>query len=286
MVLGSALGYATLPTLARVTFDHGADPLGVLALRFALAAPVLGVWVLLRHDADALRRAAPLILPATGLYFLQTLTFFEAIAEMGAVLSVLLLFSYPLVVAATAGFVLDERVSAPILAIVAAGSVGVGLSVGFGGRLTLLGVLLASASSLLFAAFFLIVKRAMSTTGIDGVGVTVLVYVFCALGFPLLAVVAGGSLPDDGDGWLAALTMALVATLAASLLLFSGLRHLSATAAGLVSAAEPTIAVAIAAIALGEGVTAVQVGGMALVAASIGALAFLPDAEQPTPPVP
>jgi drug/metabolite transporter (DMT)-like permease len=272
MIVGSAACFATLPTLAKVAFDHGGDTHGVLLLRFVVAAPVVGVWVWRRRSGEAIRRAMPLIVPGAVLYMLQTLTFFEAVDRMGAVLSVLILFAYPLIVAVAAPFAVGEPFGLARLGIVIVGSIGVALSIGYGGHPSTAGVLLASASAVLFAAFFLVVKRALEIPGVDGLSVTALVYVVCVLGFAVLALVGGASLPRDGGGWLAVAGIATFGTIMATVLLFVGMSRLSASAAGLLTAVEPPLSVLLAAVALAEPVHRSQIAGMALLAAAVLAL--------------
>lgn len=274
MVLASAAGYATLPALVKVSYEHGADSLGILAVRFGFSAPILLAWVWLRRTGTSMRAAIPALAFPAVLYFLQTLTFFESLARMSAVLSVLVLFSYPLMVAAGGALFLGESLTGRATALVVIGSVGVALSVGFGGDPDALGIVLAFASAVLFASFFLLAKRLLSRSDLDGVTLTATTYIVCGAGFPLLMAVHGGSVPHDGEGWLAVSVIAVFGTVFAAVLLYEGLRHLSAGVASMLSAAEPPIAVALAALLLAEPVAATQIVGMAVVVVTLALLSY------------
>lgn len=275
LVLASAVCYATLPALVKYAYEHGADAAGVLALRFGIAAPILIGWVLVWRSGAEVRRALRVLALPAVIYFVQTYAFFETIARMSAVTAVLILFAYPLLVAVGGAFFLGEELTRQTLGLIALGLVGVVLSVGIGGDATAAGVVLGITSSVSFAAFFLMAKRVMSTSDVDGVTLTALSYTVSGLGFPVVLLFTGASVPSDGSGWLAVGIIALVGTVASAVLLYSGLRHLSAATAGMLSAAEPPVAVALAAVLLAEPVAPTQIAGMAIVVVALGALSYL-----------
>jgi DME family drug/metabolite transporter len=163
--------------------------------------------------------------------------------------------------------------------------VGVALSVGFSGHADALGLTLGLVSALLFAVYFLIAKRTLSTTDLDGVTLTAVTYIAAAVGFPVLMLATGASLPSDTDGWLSVVTIALVGTVVGAVLLFSGLRYLDAGTASMLSAAEPPVAVGLAALLLSEPVASTQIIGMAVVVFTLGMLGYL-AARTPAPEVP
>jgi drug/metabolite transporter (DMT)-like permease len=271
LVLCSAVGYATLPTLLKVAYDHGADPLGVLVPRFAIAAPPLVLYLAARGRAGAMRAAAPAAaLPAT-IFLLQSLTFFEAVDRVSASLAVLLLFTYPLIVAAGAWAVLGERMTRGGVAIAVAGSVGIALSVGVSGDANVAGVAFGLASGALFAVFLVVSKRALSSR-VDAVTLTALVYAAMALGYLVMGLAAGMRIPGDAVGWLAVVGVAALGTTAPTVLLLSGLHHLTAGAAAMLSVVEPVVAVVLAAALLGEVLEPLQVAGIAIVVTALAAL--------------
>lgn len=275
MVLASAVCYATLPALVKLAYQHGADSVGVLAMRFGISAPILLAYVLLRRPRAGVRAAIPALVFPALIYFFQTLTFFESLAHMSAVIAVLILFSYPLMVSAGGALFLGERLTPLTIVLIGAGAAGVALSVGFGGHASVAGVALGFTSALLFAVFFLIAKQRLSTTTLDGVTLTAITYILGGLGFPALMLVTGANGPSDTLGWLLVSAIAVIGTVAGAVLLFSGLRYLSAGTASMLSAAEPPVAIALAALLLAEPVAASQIAGMAIVAVALGTLGYL-----------
>jgi drug/metabolite transporter (DMT)-like permease len=274
LVLAGATCYAVLPALVKVSYEHGADSRGLLALRFAIAAPIL-LAVGARHRPRASWAALPAVAVPSALYFFQTLTFFESLAQMSAVAAVPILFSYPLLVAIGGAVVLGNPLPRRSVALIVLGSIGVYLSVGFTGSVTTLGVVLAIASAVLFALFFLSAKRLLTSEVLDGLTFTTLTFTVTGVAFAALWIVSGGSSPTDGVGWAAVLAIAGVGTAVAAVLLYSGLPHLDAGTAAMLSAAEPPLAVVLAAVLLKESVGPVQVTGILIVVVALAGLSYL-----------
>lgn len=284
MVLGGSVGYALLPPLAKIAYDHGADASGLLALRFAIAAPLLVVLAIAQRPGGlswgALRVAA---VPAT-LFFLSTWTFFESLGRMSAVIATVVVLSYPIMVAVGGALVLGERLTRTRAALVSIGSLGVVLSAGISGRASVSGLVLASLSTVLFSCFFVRMKQVMAQGRVDGLTLTACVSLLAGAGYVLLFAVQGGSLPADTAGYAATLGIAIFATVVAAALLYSGLHHLDAGTAAMLGAVELPLAVVLTATLLAEPIAPLQVVGMAVVLVTVGGLSY--DATQPAQGIP
>lgn len=90
----------------------------------------------------------------------------------------------------------------------------------------------------------------------------------------------------SGNQWLFLLLFSLLSVLAPFAFFFAGLQHLEPTRAIVVSCLEPVFAIVIAAIALGEGLSSLQILGIVFVLAAI-TIVQLPDRRSPQamPPV-
>lgn len=271
-MLGAAFAYATLPVCTKVAYDHGADPIGILVVRFAVAAPALTAIVAARGARPRARPPrATAVAGLTALFFVQTWTFFLSLEHMAAVLSVLLLFLYPILVWWGAGRALDEPLTRSGALVAVAGTAGVALSVGISSHATAAGVGFGLTSAVTFAAYMLGSKRAI-VRGADGLALAAAVYAGAAACYVALALVHGVGFPADLTGWAAVAGTTLGGTLTAGVLFTLALSRLPAGPASIVSAAEPAMAVALAAAVLGESMRPLQILGMCILCAAIGSL--------------
>jgi drug/metabolite transporter (DMT)-like permease len=86
----------------------------------------------------------------------------------------------------------------------------------------------------------------------------------------LASVMHGGPrLTFGADGWAWLVAIAVVSTVAAILCFFAGLARVGPSVASILSTLEPVVTVALAAIAFGESLGAVQVVGGALVLGAV-----------------
>lgn len=90
-----------------------------------------------------------------------------------------------------------------------------------------------------------------------------------ALVYGAMAFGGGLALPATATGWAAVLAIALFSTLLAILGFFKGMEKLGAADASTLSTLEPLITLALAALVLGEAVTALQLAGGGLIMAAV-----------------
>jgi drug/metabolite transporter (DMT)-like permease len=129
-------------------------------------------------------------------------------------------------------------------------------------------------SAALFTTFFLSAKRLLANSMLDGLTFTTLTFAVTGVGFPALLVVSGGSPPADRVGWIAVLIIAVVGTAIAAVLLYSGLPHLDAGTAAMLSAAEPPLAIVLAAVLLNEHIRTIQAVGVLVVVVALAGLSY------------
>lgn len=272
-MVGGATAYALTPTFAKVAYDHGGSPLGLLVVRFPVAAALLlGVLAWRRRERTVPLRSR-LLAATVVVYCGQTLTFFEALDRMDAAPTSLILYLYPALVTAAGVLLLGEPLRARAAIALPVTLVGVALSVGLEGHPDRAGVALAVTSAVFYATYFLLVKAQLSR-GAQPLELTALVYAGAAVAYVLLAATTGEArLPSGAGAWGAVAATIAISTVAASLLTFAGLRRLAAPTAAMVATVEPVVAVACAAVALGERPEALQLVGGALVLAALVLLA-------------
>jgi drug/metabolite transporter (DMT)-like permease len=275
MVLGSSAAFALLPPLAKIAYDHGADPRGLLALRFGVGAPVFIALVGARRRTALSLNAFPVAALPSLLFFCSNWAFFGSINRTSAVIAVLVFFSYPILVALGGSVFLGERLTAVSGGLILLGAVGVYLSVGVTGTASASGMALAATAAFAFACFFLRAKQLLAARRLDGIALTAWTTIFAGVGFPILMVVSGGAFPDDAPGYLAIAAIALLGTAVAGTLLYTGLDYLDAGTAAMLTAIEPPLTVVFTVLLLSEDVTSAQLAGLGVVLVSITGLGYL-----------
>lgn len=283
LALTSATCFGVMPVLAKVAYDDGAEPVGVLAVRFALAAVLLLALARVRREPlPRGRTAATLVgLGAVG-YVGMSLCYFFALERISAGLTALLLYFYPALVVVLGALILRRRPRGAVVACVAVATIGTVLTIGpvQGGQA--FGVVLGLGSALVYAAYIVISSR------VHGVGPFATAATVMAAGAVVMGVLAGATrprLPEAPEAWLALAGVALVGGVLAVSTFFAALALLGPTDTAVISTVEPVVSIGVAAVVLGERLGPVQVTGGAVVLAAVAVLARLrpAPAEAPVP---
>ncbi len=111
LCLAAAASFALQPLLVKLAFDSGASVVSVGALRFALAAAVLGLLARRSLAVAPLRILLPPFVLGLTLYGLETGLFFASLERIDVSLASLLMCSYPAIVVAGAVLLGRERAS-------------------------------------------------------------------------------------------------------------------------------------------------------------------------------
>lgn len=257
-------------------------------LRLVFAVLVLLPWMMLarRRSLRVERRDIGdfLVLGLFGVAAVQG-SYYFAIARLGVGLAILLQYLAPTLIV-----LWDVLRGRPVRAIIwgsiACALLGTMMLVGAVDPSVLradpLGWGVGFASALIFAFYILRTKRALARYPSE----TVLLYtfaiaaVFWACVTPPWRILAAGY---SADLWWMFLALGLFSTLVPFALFNVGLHRVSPIEAGILATSEPVIAVAAAALLLGERPEPVQVLGAALVlsAAVMASLGGAPEAPQP-----
>ena len=166
LCLVAAGSFALQPILVKLAFDGGAGVASVGAIRFALAAVVLGVLARKAIAAAPVRTLlAPFLLGLT-IYGLETGLFFASLERIDVSLASLLMCSYPALVVAGAVLLRRERASRrrAVALVVALVGVALVLAGGVGGAIDPVGIGLALGAAIAYAAYVLVSDRLLGTT--------------------------------------------------------------------------------------------------------------------------
>lgn len=272
LCLASAACFATLGVFGRLATDAGANIPSLLLVRFGLAAAVF--WLALRAWPRVRRlprrtAAVAFALGAAG-YSVQSALFFAAIERLDVSLVSLLLYTYPAFVTVAALATGRARTSARMWGALLVASAGLSLVLlaGASGSLDAAGALLALGASLTYTTYIMVSDRIIGVT--DPVALTAVVLLGATVAFACAGSVTGSlDLVLSGEAWLWLALIALVSTVLAVSAFFAGLRRVGPSEAAILSTFEPPVTVALAFVALGERLGAVQLAGGALVLAAI-----------------
>lgn len=272
LIAVSASAFGAMAIFARAASASGADIFAMLLFRFVLASVLLLGWCRVQRVTFPSRRQSLGIALMGGIgYVGQSLCYFGALQYAQASLVALLLYLYPVFVTVLAAIFLHERLTPVKLGALLLCSLGTALTVG-GGQGQPLGMALAVGSALIYSCY--IVVGAKLTRGVDARATATLVCMAATVSFSAMALVRTGQglslhWSANPGGWAALVAIAVCSTVIAILTFFAGLQRLGAGRASMLSTLEPVVTVLLAAMLLGETLTAAQLGGGALILAGV-----------------
>ncbi len=270
----SATCFGVMPVLTKVVYRDGVGPVGVLALRFTVAAALLLTLARVRGERLPTGRVRTRLLLLGGVgYATQAACYFGALQRIGAGLAALLLYLFPALVVVLAAVLLGERARPAALVCVAAATCGTVLTVGpvRSGQVT--GVLLGIGAAASYALYVVASSRFAAGTG--HVATAAVVLSASALVYDVVAVATHAPLPHRPVAWLAVLGVALLGTAVAVTAFFAALERLGPSDASVVSTVEPVVSILVAAAVLGERLGPLQLAGGVLVLLAVVVLARL-----------
>ncbi len=272
-------------SVTKVTMEAGLTPAQVTEFRLVGTAIIAGL-VLLIVDRKAFRLPRSqwlimIVLGVVGVALLQA-TYAAALQLLPVGIALLLEYTAVLMVALFAYFVLKEQIKARLW--VAIGFVLVGLAVVaqvWSSTLDALGVVLALAAAVCLAVYFLVGERQVARISPLAVSfwtmtIAAVFWSFVSGWWELSPGIFATPVDIGGAGAVVEVPMAVplawnivMGSFAPFLLSLAALRHLPATAAGIVASSEVVFAFAVAWIWLGEVLDPIQIAGAAIVLAGI-----------------
>lgn len=276
-VVASAACFATLGILQRWAYAAGAEPMSLLAVRFALAALVMAATQAVR-DPRALRVSGRDLARFAGMslsgYGAASLCYAFAVGMIGPSVTTVLLYTYPALVAIIGWLFLREKLPPRRVAAVALTFLGCALAAGVlsqGGHLAPLGIALGLGAGLGYAVFNVLSFRTMVRTS----RLTVMAYVFAMSAVEMaLAALFSGTVSSvarwQPAAWGVVALMVAIPTFTAITLYLGGVRRMGAARAAVVSTLELPFAVVFAAMAFpSERMQPIQLLGAAVVLAGV-----------------
>ncbi len=252
----------------------------LLALRFGLATTALaGARAVARAPAWAGLRSRPVLiaflLGATA-YAIAAIGYFQAVTDLDPGTASIIVYCYPAIVVLAGAALGWERLTPRVALAALAAMAGVGLVSAAGGdrSATAAGVAFAIGSAVGYSAFLLATSRLVSRVGPRALLATAT----CAGAFTTIllvgatGVIGGLSWDFAARGLAIAAGLALLSTALPIAFTMAGLTRVSPTVAAVLGAAEPVVAVALAAAVFGTLPTAAQGVGAVLVLGGVIAI--------------
>ncbi len=276
---GAAVAFGTLAISASFAYDVGADPLPLLAARFALAAALLGsfMWVSGRRFSSGRKHVIRLLLMGIFGYAFEASLFFLALQHAPAGTVSLIFYSYPLFATILAISLRTERPSPRTFAALGLGTTGVSLV--FAASIDdPTGPLLALAAAIAVAIYFTLAQIVLRD--VDATEAAFWTTAGAAVGTLAISAILRQGLPAAA---LPAATALALATSVAFVLLFAAITRIGASRAAIATMLEPITTVVLAALLLDEEITARVAIGAALVIAALPLLTAGRKQETPSP---
>lgn len=264
----SAAGFGAMAIFAKLAYRDGVSLTTLLFLRFLIAGLLLASWGILRGMRWPRGRNL-LWLVAMGAigYVGQSFSYFAALQYASAGLVALLLYLYPAIVVVLSALVFKRVIGVGRGWAVAVALAGTALTVGGDLSSEIPGIVLGITCAFIYSAYILAGEDVIPRVG--PLPAAVVVMLAAAVVYGLMALGSGLALPAGMTGWAAILAIALFSTLFAIVGFFKGLEKLGAADAATLSTMEPLITLGLAALVLGETVTAMQLAGGGLILAAV-----------------
>ncbi len=282
MVLAATCMWGVNGTVSKAILGAGLSSPRLTEVRSTGAAIALAVALALTQPWRLrVRRSELLFLGVFGIFGLALVQWFYFFAIHRLQIGIALLIQYlaPVLIALWARFATKEPVRRRIWAalILALGGLSLVVDLRHGFSLDTLGVAASLGAAVAFALYILLAEHAVGER--DPVSLLCLGFAVAAIfwaivqpwwSFPAGIVddrvtLDGAVLVTTSPVWFLMLTMIVVGTIAPFLLLVGALRHISATRVGVTAMFEPVAGALVAYAWLGESLTAVQLGGGAIV---------------------
>jgi drug/metabolite transporter (DMT)-like permease len=271
LVLLSALGFGSIGLFAKIAYGTGVSPTMLLALRFVLAAAFLAPIIWFKRLPLPRGRALAGFILMGALYSAQSQSFFTALLYASSGLVALLLYIYPALVTALALMLGWEKREPRTVGLLALALVGTAITLG--GKLDgqPIGIALALLAATIYAVYILVGDRL--TQGVHPLSATCVVLSSAAVINGGLALAGGAALPQGATVWLAVGAIALFSTVLAIGAFLTGIKHIGAAQASIVSTMEPVVTLALGVALLNESLSITQLLGGAMVLAAVILLA-------------
>jgi drug/metabolite transporter (DMT)-like permease len=289
LIIISSIGFGLAPTFAKYAFDSGANAVGTLLSRFAVAALLmLLVRKIVSRKNGSLNHSKPkwprpklfgqlFLLGGLG-YFIATILYFTALENIDSGLAITIFYCNPIIVVLLSWWLLGNKPSPIIVWCLISTLIGVAIAAGQVGNADAISVILVLIVAIEYAVYMIVSSKVLPKVDLP-TGVTVVMF-GAATSFAIYSIFAPDSVsavfPSTTSGWLSVLMMAIVATVIPTATLYAGMSLIGTGKTAIIQTFEPVASIAAGVIFLSEPLTIPRIVGATFV---IGAVAVLATVE-------
>lgn len=268
LIVLSAVSFGTNPIFARICYAAGTDPYTFLFLRFSIASVVMVVFMAGRHFKYPRGRflMALSLMGALGIVG-TTLSYYVALTLAPVSLVVVIAYMYPMLVTLLAAVFFRQHITCSQVTALLLASLGIVLTIGMDTGGQFLGIALAVATAVIYAAYLVFGSSFLKKAG--SFAASTVIIGSATIVFAVLVAVKGLQLPTLLSGWIAIVASALISTVFGLVCLFAGLKRIDAATTAMISTLEVVVSVALAILVLGETMTWPKITGVAMVICAV-----------------
>ncbi|MEW5754825.1 MAG: DMT family transporter [Pseudomonadota bacterium] len=275
-VLLGALGFSTKAVLIKLAYQYQPDlsSITLMTLRMLMALPffiAIALWKSREQTEPALGKRDYLAIAALGLcgYYIASFLDFEGLQYISAGLERMVLFLYPTLVVLLSAALNKRRIAKVEVVALLISYAGITLFffdyLGGEQRDLVLGTALVFGSAVAFAVYFVGSAQVMQRIGSARFTALAMMAASMATVGHFAARHELAELRQPVEIYVIALLIALIATVAASILVNAGIKRVGAGPAAIVTANGPILTLLLAYVFLDETFTLLQLGGAGLV---------------------
>ena len=279
-ILISGFSFGLLPWFARIAYDHGVDPLGMLIGRFTLAAiGLVAIRLVLQRGLPWPRGKTLWQLIGLGAlgYAGQSSLYFFGIERIDVSLATVIFYSYPVFVVLAGWAIFGAKPTTKVIFCLTIVVAGTTLTAGQVRAGSFTGVFLMLGAAAWYTIYIIVASKVTPKVG----ALTALTVIMVSTSIAHLVAwpLHQSAIPSDAAGWWAAAAAAGVSTIIAMGFFLAGVARLDAGVASVLSTIEPVVSIAVGLIALDEHLTASRAVGAIAVLVGVGLLAQLSRAS-------
>lgn len=265
-ILLASVTFSFQPIFANLIYAAGANPAGLLWMRFLASAVCL--LVILKLQKKSINNLCWSSLGLGVGYALVALCYFSTLQYASTSLAVILLYLFPIIVMVLASIFFKEQLSKVKILTLSLALIGVLLAVGLNPQGSFLGILFGLASALSYALYVLLCNHFLSAK--DIFNSTTYIFIGAAITYTIAALFTENvALPQATNGWLALAGLVIFSTVIPIIALNQGNIIIGASDTAILSTLEPIVTIILAVIVLNEELTAMRVTGGLLVMVAV-----------------
>lgn len=278
-IILSGICFGFLGFFGKMAYQKQITPGELLSLRYTISAVLTGLLLLITNPKSLFSLSpfeiiSSILLGIFG-YALFSSFYFMALTGLSASLTVLLLYTYPLMILVFSLVFLNEKIGVHGITATVLVSVGlVGLVWGEWSVSQPHFLLFGIGAAFFYAIYILLSRKYLSNTP----AIPSSFYVQLGAGI-VLSIINFQATPERpfvilSEHALLILSMSILCSLMAMTLFLAGLQKISSSEASLLSTTEPISGVIIATLLLGEVIAPIQIGGGLLIIAGLVIMAY------------